>query len=100
MVSAPEVALACWMAALSVHWFPSLKTSMSQVPLTVDASGESRVSLTVKIVEAWAGWAPIKYTANSVATTIRHAANSAFLLHLVPLVLLSIAWFISVFVSV
>ena len=51
MVSAPEVALACWMAALSVHCSPGLKTSMSQVPPAVDdASGESRVSLTVKVV--------------------------------------------------
>src|SRR5829696_4481391 len=102
MVSAPAVALACWMAALKVHWFPSLKTSMSQVPLAVDdASGESRVSFTVKVVEAWAGWtASMRHAANSVATTIRHAAIIAFfVLHLVPLVLLSIAWIISVFLS-
>src|SRR5215213_1864946 len=90
MVSAPEVALACWMAALSVHWFPGLKTSMSQVPPAVDdASGESRVSFTVKVVAAWAGWA-----------AIRHAPSSVLVLHLVPLVRLSMAWFISVFLSV
>ena len=36
MVSAPEVALACWMAALSVHWFPlPSKIVVSQVPSAV-----------------------------------------------------------------
>src|SRR5215211_6650483 len=101
MVSAPTVALACWIAALSVHWFPGLKTSMSQVPPAVDdASGESRVSFTVKVVAAWAGWAALKHAASSVATTIRHAPRSVLVLHLVPLVRLSMAWFISVFLSV
>src|SRR5215210_2555793 len=75
MVSAPVVALACWMAALRVHWSPGLKMSMSQVPPAVDdASGESRVSLTVKVVAAWAGWAASMRHAPITATS-KSAAN-------------------------
>src|SRR5215213_11236873 len=86
MVSAPEVALASWTA--------SLKVQVSQAPSGV-ASPVSAVELTVKVVEAWAGWAAImRHAAKSVATIIRHAANSTFVLHPVPLVRLSMVWFI------
>src|SRR5829696_3272477 len=83
MVSAPEVALACWMAALKVHWFPSLKTSMSQVPLAVDASGESRVSLTTKVVAAWTAGAGMRLIAIIPAT--KRPAASALVLFLIPI---------------
>src|SRR5829696_1620991 len=90
MVPAPGEELASSMAALSEHDPPN-----PQKPSLVIVSWKSPVELTVKVVEAWAAWTAIKHAANSVATTIRHAPRSAFVLRLVPLVRLSIAWFIS-----
>src|SRR5215203_190120 len=89
MVSAPGLELASSMADLSEHEPPN-----PQKPLLVMVSWKSAVEFTVKVVEAWAGWAAsMRHAANSAATTIRHAP-SAFVLHAVPLVLLSMAWFI------
>ena len=39
---APAVALACWMAALKVHWSPLVKTSVSQVFEVVKRPGRPR----------------------------------------------------------
>src|SRR5215213_751012 len=57
MVSAPAVALACWMAALSVHCLPDAAGFTSQATLERLASGVSAVRLTVKVVAASAGGA-------------------------------------------
>src|SRR5829696_9123352 len=91
MVSAPGEELASSMADLSEHEPPN-----PQKPSLVMVSWKSAVEFTVKVVAACAGGAAsMRHAAISVATTIRHAP-SAFVLHLVPLVLLSMAWFISV----
>src|SRR5918999_2912513 len=66
MVSAPEVALACWMAARSVHCSPAVPASESQILSVVFASPVSPVELTVKVA-AWAGF---------VASTPIEAATS------------------------
>ena len=57
MVSAPEVALACSMAALKVHWSPETNEFMSHTPSARFSSDASDVWLTVKVVEACVGLA-------------------------------------------
>jgi|SRR5829696_8864691 len=52
--SGPELALACWMAALKVQ---EALLRVRHTPSTVFASGWSPAELTTKGVEAWAGLA-------------------------------------------
>jgi len=47
MVSAPAVALACWMAARRVHWSPSVSGSTSHLSSVVSSSSSSVVSVTM-----------------------------------------------------
>jgi hypothetical protein len=63
------------MAALKVHWSPSVKTSVSQAVPAVEASGVSAVEFTVKVVEDWAGVAAIML-ATIIAATSRPAASA------------------------
>jgi hypothetical protein len=79
MMSAPGVALACWMAALKVHWSPPVNTSVSQVLEAGNASGASAVEFTVKVVAAWAGLAAIRPAAISAAISAPAASAFAFL---------------------
>ena len=90
MMSAPDVALACWMAALRVHWSPPVKMSVSQVLLAGNASGASLVEFTVKVVAAWAG-AEASIPAAIIAAISAPAASAfAFLLHTNPSLLICV----------
>src|SRR5215203_6721023 len=75
MVSAPAVALACWMAALSVHCLPNAEGFTSQATLERLASGVSDVRLTVKVLAAWADEAGMRLRAAIIAATRKPAAN-------------------------
>ena len=82
--SGPAVALACWMAALKVHWSPFVKTSVSQAVPAVEASGVSAVELTTKVVEARAGWAASRLVAIMAAMSAPAASAFVLLLHNSP----------------
>src|SRR5215213_2869701 len=55
MVSASAVVLASCMAALKVHWSPTVPVSTSHAAFVRSASAPSPVELTMKMVAAWAG---------------------------------------------
>src|SRR5215210_6161142 len=65
--SAPEVPLACWIAALKVH---SPAIAVWHTPSPWFASSASPVELTVKVVAAWAGFAACKPNNNTTASII------------------------------
>src|SRR5215211_4468121 len=71
------LALACWMAALSVHWLPDTVGFTSQTPLVRLASGVSAVRLTVKVLTARACGAskPTITSAPRRAMATIHTAN-------------------------
>src|SRR5829696_5858904 len=85
MVSAPKAALACWMAALSVHCLPVAVGFTSQAALERLASGVSAVRLTVKVVAAWAEGAGMRLKAAIIPATSSPAASAlVFWLHANP----------------
>src|SRR5215212_3759789 len=80
MVSAPAVALACWMAALSVHCLPDAVVFTSQAALERLASGVSAVRFTVKVVAASADGAGMRLRAAIIPATSSPAASALVIL--------------------
>src|SRR5215212_2919093 len=76
ILSAPAVALACWIAALKVH--SPIDSAAVHNPSAVLASAKSAVELTKKLDSAWAGLpspTSIMLATTSVATKPRAAAT-------------------------
>src|SRR5215210_4017926 len=91
MVSAPEVALACSMAALSVQRPGSPNTNASHTLSVVSPSKSSAVELTVKVVVAWAGWAP---SAKSAPASASAASTNDLVICRSPLLALIVVMFV------